>query len=147
MSHSFERRWHIAAPSGSEAELGEMTPLEAGQELADFLISLKQTGRLSAKDVCVICHYATIAGLTGLATEFSFRLDAPTGHYNRHLNTVLKLNEAMSGSYTVSVPGQDKYALDRVSIPMPCFLPHECLSEEIDSTSRDSGEASGEQGQ
>ena len=124
----------MAAPSGPEAELGEMTPLEAGQELADFLITLKQIGRLSAKDVCVLCHYATIAGLTGPATEFSFRLDAPTGHYNRHLNTVLKLNEAMSGSYTVSVPGQDKYELGRVSIPMPCFLPHECLSEEIDNT-------------
>ena len=85
MSHPFERRWHMAAPSGPEAELGEMTPLEAGQELADFLITLKQIGRLSAKDVCVLCHYATIAGLTGPATEFS-------------------------------------------------FLPHECLSEEIDNT-------------
>ena len=83
----------------------------AGQELANFLINLKQIGRLSAKDVCTIAYLAKLCGLQGPATAFAFRPNAPTRHYNRHLNVCMKIDEVLYDSYTSQVPGHDKYAL------------------------------------
>jgi hypothetical protein len=63
---------------------------EAGIIFVEILVWLVGRGkRISAKWVCVLCWYAARAGQKGPAGEFGFRPDAPTGHYQRHLDTVL----------------------------------------------------------
>jgi hypothetical protein len=130
----FEQRhlWDMD-PDGAEGDEAADDAGAAGQELADFLINLKQIGRLSAKDVCMISYYGKLSGLTGPAAEFSFRPDAPTGHYNRHLNTVMRFNEVLSDSYAMEVPAYNKYDLERTTICMPCLAPHESFADEVAS--------------
>ena len=60
---------------------------EAGMEFVDLLLDLKVKGKLSAKDVCTLCWHAKHAGAQGPAQDLAFRPDAPTGHFQRHLDT------------------------------------------------------------
>ena len=126
--------WEIGCDEEVDGDDDGPSSTEAGQELAICLIHLKLKGRLSAKDVCTIATYAKAAGLTGPATEFAFRLNAPSGHYNRHLNRVLHIDEHMDDAYTLEVPGHDKYMLERTVHKLPTFVPHEALADEIAST-------------
>ena len=91
-------------------------------------------GKLSAKDVCTIGHYAKLAGVGGATAAFSFRLNAPDGHYNRHFKTVLKLDEEVSGAYKLDVPCHDKFLLDRNVHKVPAWPAHESLSDELRDT-------------
>ena len=110
---------------------GQYSAEEAGQDLADFLLRLKANGRLSARDVCVLSYYAKHAGAVGPVGYMAFRVDAPTGHYNRHLRQVLHLEEEVSGSYSLSVPGHDKFELERTTHQIPTMPPHEVLADEV----------------
>ena len=117
---------------GEEGEGEELSPEQANQELFDFLVHLKLTGRLSARDVCTLAHYSTVAGLGGPVATLSFRLDAPSGHYNRHFNSVLRFEDLLADAYILhDVPAHDKYNLARTTIDLPVLCPHECLSQEV----------------
>ena len=117
--------------SASDTSAEDDTQEGASQLLADLLVELKMRGTLSAKDVCLIAYYASGAGMVGPAATFAFRPGAPTGHYSRHLNAVLKLDDYIQDAYTLDVPGHDKYARDRQIFHIPCLPPHETLANEI----------------
>ena len=55
----------------------ELLPHEAGMELSDCLLHLRTIGKLSARDVCVLSHYASLAGAQGPVT---ISLDTCTAH-------------------------------------------------------------------
>ena len=109
----------------------EIAKEHACQELADFLVHLKQRGRLSAKDVCTIALYCKTLGIGSPVADLAFRLNAPSGHYNRHLKTVLKIDEALADSYTLGVPSYDKWENERFTLDIPVLCPHEVLSQEV----------------
>jgi hypothetical protein len=109
-------------------------PHEAGLEFADFLLDLKVKGkRLSARDVCVLCHYAKAAGIQGPACDMAFRPNAPTGHYQRHLDSSTELNAKLDGVYNLMVPSYDKYELSRAELEVPSLPMHECLNAEVEN--------------
>ena len=97
--HSFESRrtwgWEDDLPIGWEGidvddgTDADPTAATAGIDLADCLVFLKNKGKLSARDVCVLAYYAQHAGVTGPAVQYAFRPDAPSGHFQRHLDSVL----------------------------------------------------------
>ena len=99
-----------------------------------MLCDLKMRGKLSAKDVCNICWYCKLAGIGGAAAELAMRPDAPSGHYNRHLTNRLKLDTHVQTACTVSVPGHDKYALDRTVHKIPGIPAHESLAAELEES-------------
>ena len=133
--YAFEEAFvaEVGADASSDSDEGELSPPEASQELADFLTDLKLKGKLSAKDICLIAWYAKIAGLTGAAADFAFRPNAPSGHYNRHVKSVLKLDEYVNGVYEVAVPGHDRYSMGRVTHQLPALNPHESLAMELEA--------------
>ena len=51
----------------------------AGQEAADYLVDCKLKGRLSAKDVCVISYWFTLAGAEGAASQFFLKSSSQSG--------------------------------------------------------------------
>ena len=62
---------------------------DAGEQLADLLIQLKQLGKLSAKQACVLSFWAAKAGACGFVSQLAYRPDDPaTGHYSRHWDRV-----------------------------------------------------------
>ena len=88
--------------SSDEADDGEAAA--SSLELADYLYSLRVNGSLSARDVCVIAWFGQKAGLKGAATDFAFRPDAPSGHYQRHLDAIVGHGATVEGACQIEVP-------------------------------------------
>lgn len=134
-THSFETGFSFDVGDSDNDEEGfeDMSAEEAQLELADKLVDLKMKGKLSAKDVCVIAYFATKAGLPkGPLADLAYNPAAQSGHFNRHLSRVLKLDsELMKGAYLLEVPGHDKFALSRTQAKLPVLPPHECLEKSI----------------
>ena len=53
-----------------------------------------------------------------------------TGHYSRHLDTVLNTGSTGADQYQVAVPRFLAHSAAREVRPMPAVPPHECLHEE-----------------
>ena len=61
-----------------------------------------------------------------------FRLDAPSGHYQRHLNSVLDFAERQSQFYNLQVVGTQKQDASRSTFDM-CVVPgHEVFTAEVE---------------
>ena len=137
--YAFEREYNLAhgAELDSESEHeDEPSPQAASQQLADLLIDLKFKGKLSAKNVCLICWYGRAAGLTGAAANFALRPHSPSGHYNRHIKAKLNLGAYVENVYDLAVPGFDRFDSERVDLTLPTLPPHESLAKELEDNPR-----------
>ena len=125
-----------ANPGGG---LEDISAEEAQAELANELIMLKITGKLSAKDVCTLMWWAERAGLPqGAATAFAMDpASTQSGHYNRHFNIVLGLESLVEDAYTIKIPGSTPMTPERTSLSIPCFPAHEVLDKEIEEVHDD----------
>jgi hypothetical protein len=143
-AHSFDDRQTDVDPEGfwdasdSDEDLNTLSPGDASEYLLNFLFSLHYAGKLSAKSLCVISWYASLAGGAAPLDKFGFRPDAPSGHYQRHLDTVngIKMKDQQEWRYTISIPGHAKHDNSRKSHDIMVNVPHEVLHKEIleDST-------------
>jgi len=106
---------------------------DAANLLIQFLFSLHYAGKLSARSLCVICWYASKAGGVGDLETYGFRSDAPSGHFQRHLDSVtgVDMKAQLSWRYTVDVPRHDKYDEGRTEHGLLVTIPHEALNEEV----------------
>ena len=107
--------------------------VEAGDALLNYLLSLHVSGKLSAKSLCVVSWYASRAGSLGDVKNFAFRPSAPTGHFQRHVDSALGVNmkHEMSWRYRVDIPGHHKHDVSRTVHESLVTLPHEALHKEI----------------
>ena len=112
-----------------------------GDELADFLMHLKYSGKLSAKDVCVVARWARDAGAQGRVTEMALNPDSQTGKFQAKLDRVLKVGKELGDdAYTLHVPGYDRYELSRTTLQIPALPPHETLTREWEHESQNVNE-------
>jgi hypothetical protein len=135
-AHAFEQpadaNFVICSDDESDSgDEGSLTPLSASQELADLLANLKLKGKLSSRDVCIIAFLGKAAGLQGAATDFALRPSSSSGHFHRHFKKVLKLDAVVEGDYTLPVPGQARFSIERSLHPIPVLVPHETLAAEL----------------
>ena len=68
---------------------------------------------------------------TGPVTDFSFRSDAPSGHYQRHLTAVLILDVPLERAYTMQVPARQMDTIERTAFEIPVMPFHGTLAEEL----------------
>lgn len=127
---------HAGAAQGQEGETEAAreereNKEEAGRELAEVLLQLHVDGQLTAKSACVIAHWASKAGAVGPAARLAFRPNAPTGHFQRHLDAVAGLRGKPGVHYPLPVPGHSKHSAARVVHNVKVLLPHECLHAEV----------------
>lgn len=135
--HSWEDRdWSSEEGSGSEEEEGEPpVGAGAGDQLVAFLLHLYFAGLgLSARSLCLVCYWAARAGAAGAVTRFAFRPNAPTGHYQRHLDSVLLVRTRGDAYYKIGVPMHLKHELGRRVRDTPVQVPHEVLDAEARAT-------------
>ena len=119
--------------SEDEPEDSDVSGVEAGECFVQFLLQLHFAGKLSAKSVCVACWFAHKAGAVAPVGQYAFRPNAPSGHYQRHLDLVtgVRVKEEVAWRYTVDIPQHAKYDLSRSSHECIINVPHEVLNEEI----------------
>ena len=143
--HDWERPWDILpdAPADSDDDhpnwndsddethgQSEISKQEAGVLLARLLTEYWYKGVISAKQCCILAYWCHKAGAQGPVGDLSFRLDAPTGHYQRHLETVLQLRHHDERLYSMQIPGYDKKHAARCKIDVQISPLHESLQEE-----------------
>ena len=107
-----------------------MTADEAGSNLTEMLTDLYLEGKISAKSICILCFWAHRAGVKA-AASLSFKPNAVTGHYQRHLDTVLKTN-AMD-LYEIPAACHCKFDVVRTNKNFEALVPHEGLKHEVDT--------------
>jgi hypothetical protein len=73
------------AASDSDSDFENISP---GAELVSFHSDLYLNRTLTAKDFSVAMYWAAYAGIPE-ASDFGFKPNAPSGHQQRHLNSVL----------------------------------------------------------
>ena len=115
----------------TDEEASEPSPLEAGDILAELLLSLKHHGHLTAKQCCVLAYWCTKAGAQGPVSQLSFRPEAPSGHFQRHLDSVVGYKAMDKHLYQISAPGYEKSSATRVVSELQVCPPHESLHREI----------------
>ena len=88
--------------------------------------------KLSAKQVCILSWWCAQAGAVGFVTKLKHNPRAArNGHFQRHLDTVLKTDPAKKGRYRVDVPAYRKWDLTRTAHPLIVTPPHEAIATEI----------------
>jgi hypothetical protein len=104
---------------------------EAGACLADLLLELHVEGRLTAKSVCCISHWAARAGARGPVRNLAYRPDAASGHFQRHLDGKVALRGNPAEFVVLQIPGHSKQSYDRAVHEVRVLAPHECLHKEV----------------
>ena len=119
--------------SDDDAPSSDAVGHEAADLLIQFLLTLHYAGNLSARSLSVICWYAAKAGAVGKVDAFGFRPEAPSGHFQRHLDAVtgIDMKGQMSWRYTVDVPLHEKYDEAKSGHQLMVTVPHEALNDEI----------------
>ena len=138
-SHSWERLDRSCERSDFSLDpddLEDFTRQEgeaAGEMFIDFLLTLHFSGHMSAKSLCVLSWWASRAGALGPAQKYAFRPDAPSGHYQRHvdLQNCVNIKEMKSKMRKVPVPKYSKHDAGKSVVEHPVQAPHDVLCQEI----------------
>lgn len=115
----------------SASENEEVSAEEAGERLADLLVRLRTGGVLSAKQACLIAHWAAGAGAAGPCRDFAVPPGQQSGQYARKMDRYLRLDADGPSFYMIDVPGQDKSQASRVVHRLEAVPAHEALAEEL----------------
>ena len=105
---------------------------EAGDELAQYLVELKDQGQLTAKQTCLIALWARRAGAAG-ELDIAYPPGRQTGQYSRHFDTVVRRrcqDEADPGWYMVLAPVYRRCDASRSLREVAVYPPHEALADE-----------------
>jgi len=99
-----------------------------------LVLDLLFAGKISARTVCLLCYWAHLAGASERVGRVGFAPGKPTGHYARHLDTVLqtRMNEDW---YTINIPGVHKQDGNLRSLrKTPVALPYDAVIEEMQTS-------------
>jgi len=121
------KQWYESSSDDSDIEA--YTADEAADCLIAFVLNMKDTGAISAKSACVIFWWAGKAGLSRVA-KWGFRPDAPSSHFQRHLDMLLGCKVKRQERYCMNLPSYQKHARGRQIRRAPVQLPHEVLDNE-----------------
>eukprot|EP00969_Alexandrium_andersonii_P104688 4618663-Alexandrium_andersonii.AAC.1 len=130
-SHVWERPGFDESRVDAE-EVPEDPQAAAGECFTEMLTDMYVAGDLTAKAFCVLCHWASLGGIKGPASEFSLPPQSSTGHFQRKLDRVLGLKDKEAKMYDLKLPGYAKWAFSRSSRWTPVIPIHEALHEEVE---------------
>ena len=126
---SMPRKRRLWESCSSDSE-GSNEPAEC--PLCDMLTELYYASVLNAVQVCILAYYIVKAGATGRISTFAKAPgDKSTGHYARHLNRALAVEQDDVQDYIVDVPGYSTYASFRTVHKIPCAPPQEAIDSEL----------------
>ena len=93
----------------------ENTPEQDQQEFYDMTVDLYFQGKLNARDLCVLAHWAKKAGAQGPIVDLAFNPKSHSSHFQRHLDIALGLKVHDQKMYKMEVPIFNKQFAGRCS--------------------------------
>ena len=105
---------------------------EAAQCFLDLLLTLLWAGKVSAKTMCLLCWWAGRAGAISVG-DWGFRPNAPSGHYQRHLDSKMgkTVKHVAQEKYKLPAPQYQNHDCSRTVHPTLATPPHEALAKEF----------------
>ena len=105
--------------------------------LAEMIIDLKRSNCISAKQACILAHWAcewARSGAGGLVESLAQHPETQSGHFSRHFDRVTGLESLHEESphYHLWQPRNRRSDATRSVELMPTLPPHEALSAEIE---------------
>jgi len=107
---------------------GELSP---GDMFADALKMLYMKSGVSARHICILCHWGSLAGLSGPAVQWALPPGKQIGKYNTHLRKCLGVDDIDGDRYVMQVPGHSKFDGVRTEHNVQVLVPHEQFFDEV----------------
>ncbi|CAK0827746.1 unnamed protein product [Prorocentrum cordatum] len=125
--------WEVAAPW--EDQRVHDSREEGAEIFADYIVQLKNEKVLSAKQACLLAHWATKAGVVGFVNELAMEPteNRQSGHWTRHWDTVMRSRASDEHYLDMNVPMSNRSDLSRVMVDMPTTPPHVAVHEEAEN--------------
>ena len=120
--------WRIPGDSDSDDDDKVPSQEEAGEMLCDYLLEAHISGRLTAKDVCLLSFWAKHAGAKGV-DDLAKAPNTQSGNFKRHLDGIIASSSGAQKQYQIDVPVYSKTIGERTIRQIPACPPHEWLSE------------------
>ena len=118
--------------SDDSAEAAERHKKWAAEKFAEMLINtFLDNMPMTAMTLCILCHYAQLAGVSGFATEFAMPPGRQTGKYSFRVKRVLGFDKHDSRLMRLEIPCHSKYDLCRSRKNIWVLPPHEALHYEV----------------
>ena len=114
-----------------DVDFEDVDPPFAGVQLAEFIITLKMDGILSAKQACSLAFWAARSGSVGQVHELGLRPDQASGEYSRHVDAFVGTGIGSLDCYEIQVARRLQHDASRRWEDLPSRPPHECLEEEL----------------
>ena len=126
-----EHNWDKSSADGSsdESEDPEAQRLDACRELAEMLIALRAAGKLASSHVCILAHWAFLAGAQSEDLEaMKLRPDAASGDYQARLDKAMGFDSDSRRLMTLPIPGHTPYDMCRTVHSVRVSPVHEALA-------------------
>lgn len=123
--------WEASSCSSGSDEEAEDKKTEAARLFLEELLDLYMISGISAMSFCVLCWFASQAGVEGQVGLYGLPPGRTTGKYQAHLNSRLGFDEMRSKAYHLATPGQARAQLGRGKITLVVRPPHEAIAEEL----------------
>ena len=102
------------------------------EELRHFCEGLYLTRKISARDLCTLMWWCSKCGVKG-CDDLKYRPDAPSGHFQRKLNTALPYLQAQEKVlYELDIPGWDQDLGKKAVVPLLAIPPHEIMADLVE---------------
>ena len=88
----------------SDGEWMHVEGKEAAQNFGDSCLHLVYLPKLSPLSACVLSWWASKAGAAGMAERLASRPNAPTGHFQSHIEAVVGVDDIRHRRDTMSKP-------------------------------------------
>ena len=131
---SQRRRFEDAALDETDAENeGEISQGQAGRNLVDLLLYLRIAGKLQSNYVCVIAHWAHLAGAEGELNEIAWPPGKASTRYQKVLDKAMGFEtQTEEEQLLLETPCWAPHLAERVVESIRVSAPHEVLQAELE---------------
>ena len=109
----------------------DVTSELAAEELGAMLIHMKMSGVFSARQCCIICFWASRAGVNGVVSDLAMPPNRDSGKYSEQFDSVVGNAPDDIDAYDVPMAVARRFDLSREFSSIPFLPPHEVLAEEL----------------
>ena len=140
-AHSWEdpgRQWEWAGDANAWAhnidtesvDYWNVSKSDAELQLFEFVVSLKQSNKISAKQACLLAFWASRSGAGGDIRSFALPPGCQSGKYSAKFDRCLG-HPRDENHYYLQVPQLDRSADERRVAPLPTIPPHEACADHV----------------
>jgi hypothetical protein len=119
----------------SSDEESPLTPERSSEEFLNMLVSLKLSGKVSAKTACLLSYWAAGGGLTGAGSQLALPPTRKGGAFSEHFDRVIGVDLGNRDELIeLDIPGHERSTLGRTVLKCDAALIYHQLAESVASS-------------